>query len=219
MKTIIEKSRARSGFTLLEITIAIAILGLILGAMTGVLDSARQGYIQGSATVRTQSDSRRALDRIATELENGGLGTLTPNPIGVAAPSLMFQVVTGIDVATDLPVLENPSRLQFLYESGETNNGLDDDGDGLIDEGRVVMTRDVGQATEKSTTLVTGVSELLEGELANGIDDNANGFVDESGFCMTLEGRLLVIRLSLSRPVKQARSIVSTVETAVRFKN
>ncbi len=219
MRTGIKRHTARGGFTLIEIAIAAGILGLVIGALTGVLDSTRKTYIQGSTQVRAQSDARRAMDRIATELENGGLGTLIPNPIGIAATDLVFQVATGVDPLTSAVTFDNSSRLMFAYETGETNNGLDDDGDGLIDEGRVIFTRDYLQPNEMRTTLVTGVNELLEGELPNGLDDNGNGFADERGFCMTLQGSLLVMRLSLSRPVTETRSIVSTVETAVRFKN
>ncbi|HUR29491.1 MAG TPA: prepilin-type N-terminal cleavage/methylation domain-containing protein [Planctomycetota bacterium] len=208
----------RGGFTLIEIAIACAVLGLVLGALSGVIDSTRKSYGQGSAQARVQADARRAIDRIAAELENGGVGTLIPNPIGVAANDLVYQVVSGVNLLNNTVTFDNSSRLRFAYETGETNNNVDDDGDGLVDEGRVVLTRDYLAAGELSTTLVKGVSELLEGENANGADDNGNGFADERGFCMTLQGNLLVLRLTLARPI-DGRSVVASVQTSVRLKN
>jgi prepilin-type N-terminal cleavage/methylation domain-containing protein len=210
---------ARSGFTLIELAIAIGIVGLVAGSLVGVLDSTRKTYNQGSAQTRVQADARRALDRIAAELENVGLATLVPAPVGVAVNDLVFQVATGVNAANSAITFGSSTRLRFAYEAGETNNGVDDDGDGLVDEGRVILTRNYLQANEVSVTLVRGVSEYLQGEFANGADDNGNGFADEKGFCMTLQGNLLILRLSLERPVTEGRSAVATVETAVRLKN
>jgi hypothetical protein len=183
------------------------------------LDSTGKTYVQGSAGTRVRSDARRTIDRIAAEFENGGLGTLLPNPVGVAATDLVFQSATGVNVADNSITFGPSTRLQILYETGEANNGLDDDGDGLVDEGRVVLTRNYLQAGEISITLVRGVAEYLEDEVAGGGDENGNGFVDERGFCMTLQGSLLFLRLTLQRPVGEARTVVGTVETAVRLKN
>ncbi|MEO6710261.1 MAG: prepilin-type N-terminal cleavage/methylation domain-containing protein [Planctomycetota bacterium] len=210
---------ARAGFTLLEIVFAVAILGLVLGSLTGVLDSTRKGYGQGSAGARAHADARRAIDRIAAELENAGLGTLFPNPIGVAASDELFQTVAGVNPATSAIIFNTSTRLRFAYEQGEANNGLDDDGDGLVDEGQVILTRNVGQADEISTTLVRGISEYLEGETGNVGDENANGFNEEQGFCMTLQGSLMILRITLERPVPEGNPVLASVETAVRLKN
>lgn len=210
---------ANKGFTLLELAITLGIAGLVLGSLARVLDSSKSTYGRGSAMAQVQNDARRTLDRVATELENSGFGTLLPNPVGVAVDDLVFQAATGIDGTTGALLFGNSSRLRFVYESGEMNNGLDDDSDGLVDEGNLVFTRNYLLAGEVRVVLAHGVAELLEGEIANGADDNGNGLVDEGGFCMTRTGNLLRVRLTLVRPVTGGDPAMATIETALRLKN
>ena len=210
---------ANRGFTLLELAITMGIAGLLLSSLASVLDSSKSTYGRGSAMAQVQNEARRTLDRVAAELENGGFGTLLPNPVGVAIDDLVFQTATGIDAATGALLFGNSSRLRFVYETGEMNNGLDDDGDGLIDEGCLVLTRNYMLANEVRVVLAHDVAELLEGESANGGDDNGNGFADERGFCMTRSGDLLTVRLTLARPVSGGDPAMASVETALRLKN
>ena len=210
---------ANRGFTLLELAITMGIAGLLLSSLASVLDSSKSTYGRGSAMAQVQNEARRTLDRVAAELENGGFGTLLPNPVGVAIDDLVFQTATGIDAATGALLFANSSRLRFVYETGEMNNGLDDDGDGLIDEGYLVLTRNYMLANEVRVVLAHDVAELLEGESANGGDDNGNGFADERGFCMTRSGDLLTVRLTLARPVSGGDPAMASVETALRLKN
>lgn len=210
---------ANRGFTLLELAITMGIAGLLLSSLASVLDSSKSTYGRGSAMAQVQNEARRTLDRVAAELENGGFGTLLPNPVGVAIDDLVFQTATGIDAATGALLFGNSSRLRFVYETGEMNNGLDDDGDGLIDEGYLVLTRNYMLANEVRVVLAHDVAELLEGESANGGDDNGNGFADERGFCMTRSGDLLTVRLTLARPVSGGDPAMASVETALRLKN
>lgn len=219
MKLVGQTRATNQGFTLIELAITMGIAGLVLGSLARVLDSSKSNYGRGSAVAQVQNDARRTLDRVAAELENGGFGTLLPNPVGVAVDDLVFQAATGIDGATGALLFGNSNRLRFVYETGEMNNGLDDDGDGLIDEGCLVLTKNYLLAGEVRVVLAHGVAEFLEGETANGADDNSNGLVDERGFCMTRAGNLLQVRLTLARPVTGGDPAIASVETALRLKN
>jgi prepilin-type N-terminal cleavage/methylation domain-containing protein len=212
-------SARRGGFTLIEIAIAMGILGLVLSSVIGMLSSSSKGFNQGSTSALVQNDARRTLDRLAVELENAGLGTLLPNPVGIAADDLVFQIATGVNEADGTIVFGTSTRLRFVFEPGELVNGLDDDGDGLVDEGCVVLTRNYFQANELNVTLARRIPSLLEGEIGNGIDDNGNGLVDERGFAMTREGDLLRLRLSMMRAAPDGNVAITTVETALRLKN
>ena len=114
-------------------------------------------------------------------------------------------------------------RLAFEYAPRVSNDGADNNSNGLVDEGRLVLTLDVGTPEERSVVLTNWVPELLEGELPNGIDDNQNGLVDERGFCIQrvadAAGDALLVRLSLQRRDANRRPLTKTIQARVRVRN
>ena len=104
---------------------------------------------------------------------------------------------------------------------GELDNGVDDNGNGLVDECRIEFQPDV----VGDPGLVIGwgsfVREYLEGEIPNGVDDNGNGLVDERGLCLTYDNAsgVLTVRLTLERLDPLGRPLTRTVETAVQVRN
>jgi prepilin-type N-terminal cleavage/methylation domain-containing protein len=91
-------SRARAdqrGFTLAELLVAIAILGLImLGVMT-LLMTGNQSYLTGSNQAEAQASARAALERMTLDMREAGYG---PTTDGICAPPLpagCFNAVTG----------------------------------------------------------------------------------------------------------------------------
>ena len=86
------------------------------------------------------------------------------------------------------PWLTQGQRFEFVYDPDEVDDGQDNNGNGLIDEGRIVWTRNVGAPDERSVVLCHQVREYLEGEVPNGLDDNGNGLVDEKGLSFERNG-------------------------------
>ena len=209
---------ARKGFALIEVAVSLAIIVVILSSLVQVNRSTMSTFAQTSAATLVHTQARRALDRIASELENGGLATLQPNPVINSTDNIVFQAATGVDATTGAIVYGSPTRLAWVLEPGELNNGVDDNGNGLVDDGELVLTRNYLQADQQTIVLAHGVSKLLEGETANNADDNGNGLIDEHGFCVFREGNLLRVRLTLLRSVK-GKVVKATVETGVRMRN
>jgi hypothetical protein len=110
---------------------------------------------------------------------------------------------------------------QILSEldEGELDDGADNDGDGLVDEGRVVLIEDQGGAAERRVVLTNGVAELQDGEEANNADDNGNGLVDETGLSFSATGETVFVRLTCQRRTDDGRLLVQAAETAVRLRN
>jgi hypothetical protein len=104
-------------------------------------------------------------------------------------------------------------------ETGEQDNGLDDNGNGLVDEGVIVWTENPGLVDERRVIRSHWVREYLEGELPNGLDDNGNGLRDERGLCFSIEGDVLTIRITLERRDDDGRIHTKTVQTSVRVRN
>jgi hypothetical protein len=213
---------ARAGFALVELVISAAVL---VGLFAGVLALSLAGagaFRSGTSRMDLQTRARVALDRMARELGPAGRDTLFPDPQplpgvqGLGAATLDFEACLG--AAGGIPLFGPPQRFAFEYEPLELDNGLDDDRDGLVDEGQVVWISDLGGPNERRVVLASGVSELLEGELPNSADDNGNGLVDERGLVFDADGDRLILRLSLQR-ASDRRVLVRTHETSILLRN
>jgi hypothetical protein len=208
--------RGRAGFTLLEAAITAALFLLL---MSSAIMAARGGLGAFRATQGTsdaEARVRRALDRAVFELLSAGASELLPDPDGVFGTSnLQFRRAVGLDGTT--PLWGPTNSLAFEYAQEEVNDGVDNDGNGLVDDGILVFTRDVG-GDEHRIILCRGVREFLEGEVADGDDDNGNGVSDEAGFNVHRVGQVLFVRLSVEESLENG-TIVRTLETSVRLRN
>lgn len=208
----------RRGFTLFEVAISFALLGTFLSTVLLVLFTGTRAGRGAIACRSLEQASRRALERMASELTEAGTSVLAPDPTSpFGCASLTFQRVVGLD--GDLAVTWSmPVRLALRLEHGELDDGTDDDGDGLVDEHELIFTADPGGARERSVVWQRGVREYLEGEEPNGVDDNGNGLVDERGLCFERVGARLTIRLTLLG-ADEGNGIKRTVETTLRLRN
>jgi hypothetical protein len=225
--------RGRAGFTVLETVLALALFAVVT---TSALYAARGGMGAFRAT-RGVSDAearvRRAIERVAIELMSAGASELAENtgdldgPLGshdfdYAKPQSWPLPALNLAVAENapgygLPLFGPVHRLAFEYAPGETNDGTDEDGNGLVDDGVLVLVRDI-DGDEHRSVLCRGVREMLEGEVPDGDDDNGNGVVDEAGFNVRRDGDVLVVRLSVEES-SESGIVVRTLETSVRLRN
>lgn len=212
------RRNARSGFTLYEVAITVGLLGVVFAA-TGMVSRSTNDLARFSGEKsRTETRARRALDRVVEELAMAGQSMLAPDP---AAPGwtsdLSFQCVTGS--ALGVPIWGTLTALRWEREPTELADGVDNDGDGLIDEGRVVLVRDFGGVGEQTIVLCNGVAEFAEGETAAIGDENGNGLEDERGFSLQRDGELLTVRITLQEQVEQGQVITTSVRTSIRLRN
>lgn len=211
-------NRSKAGFTLVEALLAASASIVVAGLIATMLQRSNAVFLQSGAASEADAVAQRAIERITEELMSVDRSTLnlTPSPI-TGGSTVLYRRTTGFNNGMQVGDLQ---RMRFEYGPGEINDGIDNDGDGLIDEGRVTLNTDVlGAGTD--VVLIDQVSELAQGELPNGLDDNGNGLVDEPGFVMTYDAQTfaLTVRLSVSRTAQGGRTIERTAVTAVRLRN
>jgi prepilin-type N-terminal cleavage/methylation domain-containing protein len=209
---------ARRAFTLVELLIAVVLTAILA---TSVALAASRGYDAYEATQQSndvESSVRQALDRAARELLSSGVSVISPANIDdqFGTSDVVFQQAAG--QAAGNVVWGNPLRLLFEYDTGELDNGQDDDTDGLVDEGRLVFVRDDGLASEQRVVLCHSVREFGEGETDDDEDENGNGIVDEAGFNVHRDGTVLTLRLTLEQS-GDSNSVIRTLETSIRLRN
>lgn len=201
MRMFAERRRGRAGFTLIEVLIAMALMGLLMAVVSMTMESSRGAVRMSTAVTKVENLCYRAIYRIVNEVRDAGKVTLAPALAPpLSSPEINFQ--NSLGYVAGAPVWGAPLRIQFVPGSG-----------------RVTWTENPGLANERSVGLVNWVADYLEGELPNGVDDNGNGLIDERGLCFTYVDNLLKIRLTLELPGPNNTIITRTLESQVFCRN
>ena len=212
-----KRSNARRGHSLIELCVALTLLIIVLGLPALLLDTSSRAFSTGSRSSEVDLAARRALDTTAERLAGSGLDDIAILP-NQPNSSVVFRVATGF--AGGAIVWGNDERIELAVEPGELVDGADNDGDGLIDEHRVLWTRDLGLASERTQVLCTRVRRSLEGEIpGNAIDDNGNGFADEAGLMITVDGESIGLALTVERRDAFGTAILHTARRTVALRN
>lgn len=210
--------RRRGGFTVIEVVISIGVLSVMMSLAGLAMMRSANAYQDTTRRTALELRVRRALDRVIDEFAPASADSIVP-PMGedFASDTVTFDPV--VDIAGGVALLGPAITLRAELAPGEVDNGLDDDGNGLIDDRVLVLIRNAGTPQVVRVILARGVPPLLEGELDNGDDDNGNGLVDEPGFSLTQVGNALVVRLSCQQPDGQGGVLSRTVETSISLRN
>lgn len=205
---------SQTGLSLFELAIGTTLFAIGLLAAFGTVGRTTHAYEVSSARVTTESRLITALEAVQSVLEPAELATLVPDPTGaLGTTDLLFKHVvfgSGDEVSY---------RLHTRLEPGELPNGLDDDGDRLVDELELILVHDpAGSAREQ--LLIGGVRALGAGELADLVDNDGDGLVDEPGFAIRREGDSLRIHLSVQGSVRREEQPFDVqLEGRVRLRN
>jgi prepilin-type N-terminal cleavage/methylation domain-containing protein len=213
-------AQTSSGYTLVELMVVATVMALVLGSVALVARSNDRAYQTGMASAHLEARVQTALDHIVRELRGAELETLNPAPqAGSPDEWLEYRRAVGFEAGE---VIWSDRKLEFDFETGEIDDGIDNNGNGLVDEGRVVLTEERGTADERHLVLTRWVTRLHEGENPNGLDDNGNGLADEWGFSIERaedDSATLILRLSLARTDAQGRLITRSAQTSTRVRN
>jgi prepilin-type N-terminal cleavage/methylation domain-containing protein len=209
----------RTGHTLIEMLVALAILAVAGGTLALAGMTSEDTFRAESLRTTLDGAARGVTSRLTRELRNSGAASISALPLSPAwDTSLTFDQPTSIDAGTGA-IAWRSMRLELRYEEGELDDGLDNNGNGLADEGKVVMLRDWGEADEMAVVLTHHVREYLEGETFNNLDDNGNGLVDERGLTFERIGNTITVRLTLERFDSDGHPATRSAETSALLRN
>lgn len=202
---------SRGGFTLLEVLIAVTLLSLMVSAVVTTGGSMDRAYGTADAVAEGEQRVHTAMERVEEILARADASSITPAVVAPFSSTwIEFQPVTGY--ADGSLQWGSTERLELEPNPADPDNGLDDDGNGIVDDCRLVWTRDVGGPGERRTVLCTQVAEFLEGETFDAVDENGNGLTDERGFCVEGDGGVRVVRLTIEIPGPGGMRVRRTVE-------
>ena len=136
--------RRSAGFTLIEIMISVMVLGILVVGIYSVLASSQSLYVTGVTRQEIQDRVRRALNEISLDLRQASAGSgaaITFDTITSSAgdQSVVFSICTGF--AAGVPTWSAPITFSTIVGDGETDNGVDDNRNRMIDERKIVRTQ------------------------------------------------------------------------------
>jgi prepilin-type N-terminal cleavage/methylation domain-containing protein len=136
MRSVIRDQR---GFTLTELLVVTAVLGMILGAVVLIQQQGQQAYIFGSHRVEVQQNNRAALELMVRELRSATSITAVPSATNLTfldengntiqyqiSGAILNRTVTVAGTATTTPLIGGVQTLALAYYSdwnGATNTG------------------------------------------------------------------------------------------------
>lgn len=213
------RSHPRSpGFTLVELIIGVSLFSGLLLVAGLATDRTVTMFRQSRASQEVMARAARMLQHVASEFAFARRGNLDPVPsTDFGSSTLTYQRCEGALV--DAPVWSDPRTLRWELEAGELADDVDNNQNGLIDEGVLVWIENLGQPDEQRVIWGHGLARFQPGEEFDGDDDNGNGLIDEQGLSFWLSGDVLTIRIAVLGLGPDKNLITRTAETSVLIRN
>lgn len=157
------------GFTLIELMIVLVVMTTMMAGVWSVTQSARGSVAANARAAEVAATSVRTIRRIGAFLRPAKLSTVQlraiaadvtagraaavgewifpPNPPdGLERNGIRFQAAEGL-LSMNAMLSTSPRELTFEMDPTETVNGVDDDADGMADEGKVRLLHETSALT------------------------------------------------------------------------
>jgi prepilin-type N-terminal cleavage/methylation domain-containing protein len=134
--------RMRKGFTLVEVMIVVIMLSIMMVASIKFLMDNQQTYVSMLVSSTTEHEGRRILQNITEQVRNLGHSTFTTKPVDPGLNEIAAKEILSYDSATSTITYDTEAvTIGTQYSTGESDNGVDDNGNGLIDEMDVYLKK------------------------------------------------------------------------------
>lgn len=168
------RTQKRSGgFTLLEVMISIAVLAILVVGIYSALSASQNMYATGITRQEIQDRVRRALNDIQLELRQSSGGTGAAITFGTSGTggdqSVTFCMCTGF--AAGAATYGTPITITTIVGDGETDNGVDDNNNRMVDERKIIRTQ-TGRPTKVIADNLKEGSLIFTRTLTAGLVDN-----------------------------------------------
>jgi hypothetical protein len=184
----------------LELVISLAILALIMVNVSTIVRSTGDVYKSGALLGSLEDQAQQAMDRIVYALMQTRVEDIAVPPSPLSNSSVDYEVLLGVEAGRD--IWGDPCKIELV-----------------VDDGQVVWSQRPKESNEQRVVWTNWVPEYLEDEIPNGIDDNANVLSDEAGLAFNLDGRQVIVRLTLSREDTDQTVYTRTLEARVTCRN
>ena len=128
-----QRADGSTGFALVELLVGLAVAGLVLLALTGLLQQGGQAYLAGTTRLDAQQSARVALERLGRELRGAGI-----DPRGTGFPPLVNPTPTGFTIQNDLNgdgvISGNPERITYALRGRTLRRNAGGGAQPLIDD-------------------------------------------------------------------------------------
>lgn len=208
-----DRYRREGGLTMIEVVGACAALVVAVGAVATSLTGSLSIWRASAALGGAERRARAALERVTealTFIDGASIAEDLAPPAGGSGITFRRRTAGGWS-----PTL----RITWQPDPADPGDGMDNSGNGIVDEGMIVLITDPDGPDERREVLARFVAARLEGETENGLDDNGNGLVDERGLSLVREGRLLEIRITTLGSDQVDQPVPRTVRATVAIRD
>jgi prepilin-type N-terminal cleavage/methylation domain-containing protein len=199
------------GFTLAEMLVVCAIVGLVMASLLGLVMSGQQAYLFGTTQVDAQQTARVAIERIVKEVREAGYHPRNPdtNPTTCAAPPCYaFDAVGSAPTSSSL-------TLQYDWNGDGTSAASGTVTDPLQGtRGERVTYSFSGNTLTRQETGVDGTQVTL----ATGISALAFSYFDEDGLATTTPADIRTVAINVTAQTANKGAYV-TMTDRVRLRN
>lgn len=198
-----------AGFTLIELTISIAILGLLIANVGMVTRTGGRAARAGLFEQLIEDELEQGLDRARRALMSSTANNLYPTfTAPLSNDEITYSMSLGYE--DDAFVESDPERISWEP--------------GLDGSGRLVWSQNPDDPNERRVIWSNSVPTLQRGELDNEVDDNSNGLDDEPGLAFHVEAEpdselQLFILLTIEKIDQDGKRVPASRQVNVTCRN
>ncbi|MCP3917478.1 MAG: prepilin-type N-terminal cleavage/methylation domain-containing protein [bacterium] len=175
----------KTGFTLVEIVIAMTILTLVVINISMVTEGGSRAARAGAFHSKLEDEADLTLDRISLALMSSSAASVYPQtPAPAYTSEVNYSISLGVGAGGEM-ISGDLERIQWTRKPGVP--------------GRVMWIENPGLANERHVVWSNWVPAVYQDEILNGNDDNGNGIADETGLAFDIDGPEVNIHLTVER--------------------